>query len=102
MKIDVTKLTEEQKYELEIYHKTDTSFDHLKLKSFYGRIAREQNSYIASKVTGKKILDAGAGYGFLTRILLDAGFEVVAIDPNEECGQLAKQWGWASGFWGKE
>lgn len=92
MKIDVTKLTEEQKYELEIYHKTDTSFDHLKLKSFYGRIAREQNSYIASKVTGKKVLDAGAGYGFLTRILLDAGFEVVAIDPNEECGQLAKQW----------
>ena len=40
----------------------------------------------------EKILDAGAGYGFLTRILLDAGFEVVAIDPNEECSQLAKQW----------
>ena len=39
----------------------------------------------------EKILDAGAGYGFLTRILLDAGFEVVAIDPNEECSQLAKQ-----------
>lgn len=92
MKIDVTKLTEEQKYELEIYHKTDSNFDHLKLQSFYGRVAREQNLYIAGKVTGKKVLDAGAGYGFLTRILLDAGFEVVAIDPNEECCQLAKQW----------
>lgn len=92
MKIDVTKLTEEQKYELEIYHKTDPKFDHLKLSSFYGRIAREQNLYISSKIKGKKVLDAGAGYGFLTRILLDAGFEVSAIDPNEECGQLAKKW----------
>lgn len=92
MKIDVTNLTEEQKYELEIYHKTDTSFDRVKLESFYGRIAREQNLYIASKITGKKVLDAGAGYGYLSRILLDAGFEVVAIDPNEECSQLAKQW----------
>lgn len=49
MKIDVTKLTEEEKYELEIYHKTDVNFDRLKLTSFYGRIAREQNAFIASK-----------------------------------------------------
>ncbi|MBE7433588.1 MAG: class I SAM-dependent methyltransferase [Anaerolineales bacterium] len=92
MKIDVTGLTEEQKYELDIYHKTDSNFDRLKLETFYGCIAWEQNEFIMRKLTGKKVLDAGAGYGLLTRMLLDASFEVIAIDPNDECGQLAKKW----------
>lgn len=92
MNFDVTKLTEEEKYQLDIYHKTDSAFDLLKLGAFYGRIARDQNLFIARVIKGRKVLDVGAGYGLLSKMLADLGFDVVAIDPNEECGQLAKDW----------
>ena len=92
MTIDVTKLTEEEKYSLDIYHKTDPAYDRGKLERFYGRIARDQNLLIAKSIKGKKVLDVGAGYGLLSRMLLDHGFDVVAIDPNEECSRLAKEW----------
>lgn len=92
MSIDVTRLTEEEKYRLDIYHKTDPGFDRLKLEAFYGRIARDQNLFIAGTLQGRRVLDAGAGYGLLSRMLADLGFDVVAIDPNEECGLLAKDW----------
>lgn len=47
---------------------------------------------LQAKIKGKKVLDAGAGYGLLSRMLTDVGFEVTAIDPNEECGRFAKEW----------
>lgn len=92
MSFDVTKLTEEEKYRFDIYHKTDPNFDRLKLEAFYGRIARDQNLSIAGAIKGRKVLDVGAGYGLLSRMLADLGFDVAAIDPNEECSQLAKDW----------
>ena len=92
MTFDITQLSEADKYRLEIYHTTNSVFDRQKLQTLYGRVAAMQNRLIIHSITGKKVLDVGAGYGWLARMLVDAGLDVVAIDPNEECCRFAREW----------
>lgn len=92
MTFDITQLSESDKYRLGIYHTTNPVFDKQKLQMLYGRVAALQNRLIIDSIAGKKVLDVGAGYGLLARMLVDAGLDVVAIDPNEECCRLAREW----------
>lgn len=48
---------------------------------------------------GPTVLDAGAGVGTYTRLILDSGRQVVAMEPDEAiCAQLVRQVGDAKGF----
>lgn len=59
-------------------------------KLYKGRYNRKSNSYnkfvvgFADKIGGK-ILDAGCGRGHATRLLMDAGHEVLGIELSDVC-----------------
>ena len=89
---DPTKMTEEELYRLNIYHEADDGHSEKQLHSLYGLVNEDQDREIISAVHGKKVLDVGAGYGTLSRRLKDAGFEVIAIEPNQHTRKLAKKW----------
>ncbi|HEY0572513.1 MAG TPA: methyltransferase domain-containing protein [Pseudonocardia sp.] len=41
-------------------------------------------------VGGVRVLDAGCGHGYLSRMLADRGAEVVGVEPGESLFQLAQ------------
>ena len=61
-----------------------------RLNKFWGKVDRKHIESIAQFVEGKKILDLGAGYGTTTNFLADRGYDVTAIDLDEESIKIAK------------
>ncbi|HEV2592819.1 MAG TPA: class I SAM-dependent methyltransferase [Gaiellaceae bacterium] len=51
-----------------------------RLDGFYGEVDRRLNELIADAVVGPKVLDFGCGYGSLTELLRQKGFDAVGID----------------------
>lgn len=88
----IDTLDEEDLYRLNIYHRTDNDHSFKQLKSFYGLVNADQDATIIKQVFGTKVLDVGAGYGTLTRRLLDLGYESYAIEPNRTMRKLALAW----------
>ena len=60
--------------------------------SLLGLVQEDQDRDIIKSVFGKRVLDVGAGNGVLARRLIDAGFEVTAIEPHAHTRELAKEW----------
>ncbi|MCU0631894.1 MAG: class I SAM-dependent methyltransferase [Methanolinea sp.] len=85
-------LDEEDLYRLHIYHRTDHEHSYRQLQSLYGRVNADQDVTILKQVYGKRVLDVGAGYGNLSRRLLDSGFESYAIEPNRAVREVAMAW----------
>jgi SAM-dependent methyltransferase len=89
---DPTQMTEEELYRLNIFHASDDDYSRIQLQSLYGLINEDQDREIIGAMSGKNVLDVGAGYGTLSRRMKDAGFCVTAIEPNPLTRKLAKQW----------
>lgn len=89
---EIMALSEEERYEHNVYHRWDHAANRRKLSQLYMLIAEAQDREILHAVEGRRVLDVGAGYGFLARRLIDAGFSLTAIDPNEELVGLAHDW----------
>jgi SAM-dependent methyltransferase len=87
-----TTIALNQKFQKNIFHDIDHQLCYNRLNSFYGRVAEEQNKAICSLVKGTKVLDIGAGYGTLTKMLKNSGRDSVGIEPHEEKRQYAKTW----------
>ena len=52
----------------------------------------EYYNWMADNITGhKKVLEIGCGTGYSTLALLEKGFDVIAIEKNEECIRKAEQ-----------
>ena len=51
-----------------------------RLDGFYGEVDRRLNELIAEAVIGPKVLDFGCGYGSLTELLREKGFDALGID----------------------
>ncbi len=81
----------EQAIREHVIHREDHDRNRLKLRQLYGLVADRQNSLIVDHCAGR-VLDVGAGYGNLTRAVLDAGLECVGIEIDQEKIHLARQW----------
>lgn len=79
-------------FEQHVFHRQDHAENWRKLNQLYGQVARLQNRDILALVEGHRVLDVGAGYGTLTRQLLDAGFDVIGIEPQFDKVLLAQRW----------
>ena len=90
--MNVRTLSDEEKYHLNIYHKTDDDYCKKQLESLYGIVNQDQDNEIISRIYGNSVLDVGAGNGSLSRRMIDAGFDVTSIEPHEPTRKLAKQW----------
>jgi SAM-dependent methyltransferase len=75
--------------EADIIHDEDHERNRARLDGFYGRVARRQNELIVRQCRGPEVLDVGAGYGTLTRQLVNAGFVATALEVDEEKARLA-------------
>jgi SAM-dependent methyltransferase len=89
---DPRGMSEEELYRLNIYHRLDEDESVGKLHSLYGRVNEDQDRTIITHVRGRRVLDVGAGYGTLSRRLMDAGFLVTAIEPNPDTRETARRW----------
>lgn len=89
---EIMALSEEERYEYNVYHRWDNAANRRKLGRLYGLVAEKEDADILAAISGRRVLDVGAGYGFFARRLIDHGFEVTAIDPNQELCRLARQW----------
>ena len=76
----------------DIIHDENHARNRRKLDGLYGRVAGEQNRLIVSRCAGVSVLDVGAGYGNLTRAILDAGMDCTGIEVDDEKIDLARQW----------
>ncbi|OPX69975.1 MAG: bifunctional 3-demethylubiquinone-9 3-methyltransferase/ 2-octaprenyl-6-hydroxy phenol methylase [Methanoregulaceae archaeon PtaB.Bin056] len=88
----IESLSDEDLYRLNIYHRTDDEHSFKQLHSLYGRVNADQDAAIINQVHGRRVLDVGAGYGSLSRRLLDSAFEVYSIEPNKDVRELALAW----------
>jgi SAM-dependent methyltransferase len=61
-----------------------------RLKSLWGIIDRQHNRLIASKLSGRRVLDVGCGYGSLVNYLTEQGFEAEGIDDDEKSVSTAQ------------
>ena len=66
-------------YKENIFHDIDHGKCKQQLNRFYGRVANSQNKSIADLIQGKNVLDIGAGYGSLTKLLIDFNYNVIGI-----------------------
>jgi SAM-dependent methyltransferase len=89
---DPTRMSEEEIYRLNIYHRMDDDNSAAQLHSLYGKVNEDQDRDIITRVKGRRVLDVGAGYGTLSRRLMDAGFQVTPIEPNPHTRETAKRW----------
>ena len=60
-----------------------------RLKSLWGVIDQQHNELILSRIKGKRVLDAGCGYGSLVDHLHRSGFEVEGWDHDPESVAVA-------------
>jgi SAM-dependent methyltransferase len=89
---ELMALSEEERYEHSVYHRWDNPANHRKLQRLYGLVAEREDAEIIRAIRGRRVLDVGSGYGFFARRLLDHGFHVTTIDPNQTMIECAKQW----------
>lgn len=89
---ELLALSEEERYEFEVYHRWDDAANRRKLGGLYGLLAADQDDEIIAAIRGRSVLDIGAGYGFFARRLLDRGFDVTGLEPNQQLIDLAKAW----------
>lgn len=75
-----------------IFHDCDHDLCKARLDSFYGLCCEKQNLAIITLLTGKRILDVGAGYGNLVAVLDKNNYDTVGLEPNKEKRILAKSW----------
>jgi 2-polyprenyl-3-methyl-5-hydroxy-6-metoxy-1,4-benzoquinol methylase len=61
-----------------------------RLKKFWGKVDQKHIKLISDRIKGKKILDMGAGYGTTSSYLTQMGYEVTAIDLDEDSIKIAK------------
>ncbi len=92
MKAVLANLSEQDKFRLNIYHEYDDLANLRKLQHLYGKVVQQQNVRILDRISGGRVLDVGAGYGTLAKLLQDSGLAVVALDPNVQARELARQW----------
>lgn len=64
-------MASEEMHQANIFHKVNSDKCRRRLDTLYGLVAREQNRDIAAVIEGKDVLDVGAGYGVLTRQLME-------------------------------
>ena len=62
-----------------------------RLKKFWGKVDQKHICEIEKHVTGKDVLDMGAGYGTTTTYLGNKGFNVIAIDLDSDSIEIAKK-----------
>lgn len=62
-----------------------------RLNKFWGKVDRKHIEIISKFIKGKKVLDMGAGYGTTTTYLQDQGFDVLAIDFDDDSIKVAKE-----------
>lgn len=53
-------------------------------QSFFSEIVRNKALKVADVQSGKIAADIGAGTGFITEVLVQAGLQVIAVDQSEE------------------
>jgi SAM-dependent methyltransferase len=61
------------------------------LAGCYGRLIRERYRSLLEWVRGRRIIDCGCGFGTFSRVALDAGFVVAAVDIDDESLEIARQ-----------
>ena len=61
-----------------------------RLGKFWGKVDRKHVEIISKHVEGSRVLDLGAGYGTTSSYLQKKGYQVVAIDLDEEAMRVAK------------
>jgi 2-polyprenyl-3-methyl-5-hydroxy-6-metoxy-1,4-benzoquinol methylase len=66
---------------------------HERLRSLWGLIDRQHNDLVTERLSGKRILDIGCGYGSLVAQLTEQGFDAEGIDYDEANIHVA-QWLW--------
>jgi len=64
---------------------------HQRLKSLWGRIDRQHNELIASRLMGSRILDVGCGYGSLVSFLIELGYRAEGVDYDGANIEVAKE-----------
>ena len=61
-----------------------------RLNKFWGKVDRKHIEIISKFIKGNKVLDMGAGYGTTTTYFQNRGFDVVAIDLDDDSIKVAK------------
>ena len=89
---EIKNMSEEELYNLHIYHRTNDDYCKTQLQSLLGKVVIDQDEYIINSVYGKEVLDVGAGNGDLSKLLKERGFNVTSIEPHEHTRELAKRW----------
>jgi SAM-dependent methyltransferase len=89
---ELLALSDEERYALDVYHRWDDAANRRKLAGLYGRLAARQDADIIAAIRGRRVLDVGAGYGFFAHRLAERGFDVTALEPNQDLIALAKAW----------
>jgi len=64
---------------------------HKRLSSLWGLIDQQHNQLIAGRLSGKKVLDVGCGYGALVAYLASKNFDAQGVDFDPESVNVAKQ-----------
>ena len=65
--------------------------DSKRLKKFWGKVDQKHICEIEKHITGKDVLDMGAGYGTTTTYLKSKGYNVIAFDLDSDAIQIAKK-----------
>lgn len=63
---------------------------HQRLASLWGSIDRQHNEIIAERLSGKRVLDVGCGYGSLVAYLSDSGWDAQGVDYDNASIDIAR------------
>jgi SAM-dependent methyltransferase len=74
-----------------IIHSFDAGTVSANLSGCYGALMRRVYRDMLSLLKGRRILDCGCGFGQFSRIAIDAGFDVVSVDIDDESLALARE-----------
>lgn len=92
MPVEYNDLIAQQLHDLEIFHTYNLEFCEKKLRGLYGLLNADQDRDIIEWIVGTSVLDIGSGFGSLARRLIDTGFTVTAIEPDESARAVSKEW----------
>ena len=88
---DLVAASRESLLRAHIIHGFDSATVSANLSGCYGTLMRSVYRDMLSLLGGGRILDCGCGFGQFSRIAIDAGFEVVSIDIDDESLALARE-----------
>lgn len=77
--------------EQNVIHEFDPVLVRRNLRGCYGKLTKTLYESLMSHIVGRRILDAGCGFGLFSRLCKDRGFQVHAIDIDEESLQVARE-----------